>query len=342
MNFRQYDLHSFNLFVDCENVSDAENIISFDRLLLPKAIDVIKTDKPSATISVELKDMFFNETHVSSVSQIVIADNFTIISDTKNRIPSIGYENSLYLEFLDDGNSKLSISNISGDIDRKIIDLFLVIALDYAVANNGQSLCHAACILLPDKKSVVLIHAPSGTGKTTTSMALTSLGYFIVSDDASGLFCSPENSSAEAWGIPRAAKVHKKTIELVSELKPFVHEGSWDEAGEQFIERDVLIDAGYMADAGLMPIKAIIELQRDPLKPAGIEKLDKFDTIKALLEDNFFCVKGQVFPSHNNRMNVFGELVKRVDSYRLNASASPLEVAQIIDKEIRKNTKSIV
>lgn len=340
MVFRQYDLHSFNLLVDCENVSDAENIIRFDRLLLPKAIDEIKIEKPSATIAIELRDPLFNEIDDPFATQVMIADNFTIKSYAKNPIPSIQYENSLFLEFLDGGNSKLSISNISADIDQKIIDQFLIIALDYAVANNKQSLCHAACILLPDKKSVVLIHAPSGTGKTTTSMALTSLGYLIISDDASGISCSTEHSNAEAWGIPRAAKVHKKTIEFVSELKSIVHEGSWDEAGEQFIERAVLIDAGYMADAGLIPIKAVIKLQRDPLKPAGIEKLDKFNTIKALLEDNFVCVKGQIFPSHNNRMNVFGELVKRVDSYRLNANASPLEVAQIIDKEFRNHKKS--
>ena len=335
MIFRQYDLHSFNLLIDCENTSDAKNIIRFDRLLLSKSIDVIKTDKPFVTISIRFEDKLLNKESGPNAAKVMITDDFFIEADFNNKTPSIAYEKSLYLEFLEDGNSTISISKVPDKIDQQIIDQFLVIALDYAAANHSQSLFHAACILLPNKKSVVLIHAPSGTGKTTTSLALTSLGYCIISDDACGIFCSADMTMPEAWGIPRATKVHKKTIEFMKELIGFVHSNAWDNADEQFIERDALISAGYMADAGLLPVKAIIELQRDMSKPASIEKIDKFDTLKGLLEDNFCCVNGQIFPSHNSRMNIFGELAKKVDSYRLNVNASPIEIAQIIDKELR-------
>ena len=76
---------------------------------------------------------------------------------------------------------------------------------------------HAACLDPPDGNGRIIIHAPSGTGKTTTAMALSDLGYRLCSDDMTVL-APRSGNTVLASGIPRAFKVHQKTVEAIGWL----------------------------------------------------------------------------------------------------------------------------
>ncbi|TIT54542.1 MAG: serine kinase, partial [Mesorhizobium sp.] len=86
---------------------------------------------------------------------------------------------------------------------------------------------HTAGLTLPGRDAVVLIHAPSGTGKTTTSLALATHGFGLCSDDAMILNVG---ATPVAWGLPRHVKIHEKTARMIPQVAPCLGP-SWDRNG---------------------------------------------------------------------------------------------------------------
>ena len=59
-----------------------------------------------------------------------------------------------------------------------------MLAIDAAIDASGQFLLHSAGLTLPGSDRQVLVFAKSGTGKTTTSLALAEEGFGLCSDDS--------------------------------------------------------------------------------------------------------------------------------------------------------------
>ncbi|TGT17875.1 serine kinase, partial [Mesorhizobium sp. M3A.F.Ca.ET.174.01.1.1] len=76
-----------------------------------------------------------------------------------------------------------------------------MLVLDAALDAGGQHMLHTAGLTLPGRDALVLIHAPSGTGKSTTSLALASQGFGLCSDDV--MILSAKAGEVTAWGMPR-------------------------------------------------------------------------------------------------------------------------------------------
>ena len=80
-------------------------------------------------------------------------------------------------------------------------------AMDAAIAATGQTLVHAACLADRDGRSFGLVFAPSGTGKTTTTLALAHAGYAMANDDAAVLSANPDENGFLVWGLARDPNV---------------------------------------------------------------------------------------------------------------------------------------
>lgn len=94
----------------------------------------------------------------------------------------------------------------------------MIPALCECLSTMNQHACHAACIRLPGPPArCAVLFGGSGTGKTTTALALHRSGLSLMTDDCAFLLIDPQDplSAPQAWGFPRPCKVHRRTFELL-------------------------------------------------------------------------------------------------------------------------------
>ena len=104
----------------------------------------------------------------------------------------------------------------NGSQTRSIIPSVLVPLLREALLKRGRLLLHAAAVRYPDGLGALLI-APSGGGKTTTTLSLVRLGAKLVADDL--VVIDVSGGSAAAYGIPKPLNVREGTIAFFDELR---------------------------------------------------------------------------------------------------------------------------
>jgi len=92
--------------------------------------------------------------------------------------------------------------------------------LDDLLAANGRHLLHGALLVDPTTERSIALFAPSGTGKTTTALALARSGLGLAGDDALVLHVGDDGYGL--WAIPRKIKVHRKTASLLPWLDPIL------------------------------------------------------------------------------------------------------------------------
>lgn len=160
-------------------------------------------------------------------------------------------------------------------------------AIDAAVEATGQILLHGAALTLPDRSAGVVLHAASGTGKTTTTLRLAFDGMGVFTDDAAVIRSAA--AGHEVWGLPRDLKIHKTT----AALDPRFHglaSGSWDCNGEQPVRRDTLITSGVRVEpAHPVPLRAFVHLLRNAETMSGpttVRPISKTEALYALVQDN--------------------------------------------------------
>ncbi len=103
-----------------------------------------------------------------------------------------------------------------GNRTRSIIPSLLVPLLREVLAARGRFLLHAAAVEIEPGAGILLI-APSGGGKTTTTLALVRQGARLVSDDLVVL----DVATGQPWahGIPKLLNVREPTLGFFDELR---------------------------------------------------------------------------------------------------------------------------
>ncbi|QFR34435.1 serine kinase [Ancylobacter sp. TS-1] len=155
-----------------------------------------------------------------------------------------------------------------------------LLTLEMVIDAFGQALIHAAGLTLPDRDALVLLHAPSGTGKTTTALALAGAGFGLCADDAivigAGGIC--------AWGLPRFVKIHHRTAELLPWLAPALTD-TWDAAGEQAVPLERLGPPARIEDRRPRPVAGLFMVTRGE-GPTQVLPQARVDALAALAADN--------------------------------------------------------
>ena len=130
----------------------------------------------------------------------------------------------------------------------------------------------------------MLISGRSGTGKTTTALALAGSGMDLITDDASFLAMPDAGRTPAAprvWGLPRPAKVHRRTLALLPWLGDFRR---YDAQGDEFV---VVCDSLKPADPLEVVAPALVLL----LEPRNLERhqvreLDAVEALARLVSEN--------------------------------------------------------
>jgi hypothetical protein len=153
--------------------------------------------------------------------------------------------------------------------------------IDEILAERSQFLLHGACLVRPGTEEAIAIFAPSGTGKTTTALALARNGLALATDDALVL----ENTKAGSliWGIPRPIKVHQRTAGFLPWLQPVLK--AW-QAEEQVLTLEEIEPVIQRASATQRRCAAVVVLARPNAVDHRVESIAKADALTLILSDN--------------------------------------------------------
>ncbi len=211
--------------------------------------------------------------------------------------------------------------------DSKIKWTLLMMVLDAALDAGAQHMLHTAGLTLPGSEALVLIHAPSGTGKSTTSLALASQGFGLCSDDV--MILRATQDGVTAWGLPRKVKIHRHTATMLPFVSPCLGE-TWDNEGEQAVALDRLGEIIRIEDVRTRPIAALLHLARSADGQTRLVPMARTDAMVALATDNVRTGMTGLSPLQKRRMTTIAALVKTVPTFTLEVGARPVEAAALI------------
>lgn len=202
-----------------------------------------------------------------------------------------------------------------------------MLVLDAALDAGGQHMLHTAGLTLPGHDALVLIHAPSGTGKTTTSLALATQGFGLCSDDAMILDLAADKPLA--WGLPRHVKIHQKTAQMIPQVSPCLGP-SWDRNGEQAVSLERLSEIVRIESPTARPVAALLHLARSADSETRLVPMARTDAMVALAIDNVRTGLTGLLPSQKRRLATIGRLVSSVPTFTLEVGARPADAAPLI------------
>lgn len=207
----------------------------------------------------------------------------------------------------------------------------IALALEFALDMDGQQIVHCAGLSFPDSDRTFLICAPSGTGKTTTALALARSGFALAGDDA--MVLSRQGDDIYAWGLPRAAKIHKKSIELLPWLANVVGE-HWDDADEQAVTREKLGKA-IPTDNRRLRVTDLLLLKRGGAETT-LQPLQKAEMLAALAADNVRRAATGITPLQSRRYSMLARAVSKASTFELTATRDLDTLARAIQAMRRR------
>lgn len=196
-------------------------------------------------------------------------------------------------------------------------------AIHAALLATGQTLVHAAALRLPRQDKAILIFAPSGAGKTTTSLALALQGFGLMSDDASVLAdCSRASANSTfVWGLPRPPKLHKRTAEMLPEIGRLAGP-NWNGDGEQGLVNSALRSVVELIPGEAFPLAALVLLGRRATGPHLLRPVPKADILVHFAADNVSRLPEGVVSEDLARYHRFVSLAKATPAYELNVGSN--------------------
>lgn len=207
------------------------------------------------------------------------------------------------------------------------VSAFMLI-LEAALASQRQFLIHGACLVENASGLAVIVCAPSGAGKTTSSMALARDGFSLITDDASVL--APTNEAPRAWGLPRALKVHRKTADLLPWVGPLPDR--WDKNGEQPVTTAQLRAQISISPPRPQTLGAIVLIGPRSDADHSIRRLSKAELLIELAGDNVAWRPLGMTQRAQERFDVLAEIVAQVPAFLLSAGTDLETLPAVVSK----------
>ena len=195
-----------------------------------------------------------------------------------------------------------------------------VLVLEAALRLVDQHLVHAACLELPDRSGVVVLFAPSGFGKTTTSLILSRNGFRLAGDDCTIIAVRPDGFGA--WALPRAFRVHRNTVALLPWLSDAI--GPWPaNDDEQAVAKQAVRDQVALTESGPGPVRAVLVLGERTGGDHAIAPVEKVNALIALAHDNVPAGPLGVARRDAVMFQVLGNMLGRTPAYSLRVGRDP-------------------
>ena len=308
---RCYDLHGFNLSV----VGDSQQIDFLDPILgnlaapdrtkcnwtvtLVQACEVVASQARSRKLweSALPEGPEATVFEVDRIRTLFVADHFEMSVDLKSRSSTVRFtsQGATYIR----GTGAFWL-------------------LGEIMAATGRFLLHGACLIEIRSNQAIALFAPSGTGKTTTALALARRGMALAGDDA--LVLETSDDTTYLWGIPRGLKIHQQTAALMPWLSPVL--GAW-ETDEQLVRLDALRDLVTIASTSRRRCGAVIILMAPNLTRHEIKPMSKTEAITHILSDNLRRAAGGVDANGQAAFAAIARLLAATQTISLSLGPDP-------------------
>lgn len=187
------------------------------------------------------------------------------------------------------------------------------------ITASGLHLIHAACLLFPTHDEALVIFAPSGTGKTTTSLALARSGWRLFGDDATLLELN--GGKPLVWALPRALNVHQLTAQMLpwlgSAMKP------WRDREEQGVALATIEPLVAVARGAGRPCHSIVVLDRPNGSGHVITPIDRTDALLRIMSDNMRVAPSGLGDQDVSMFSTLTDLVKDANILRVSVGPDP-------------------
>jgi len=198
------------------------------------------------------------------------------------------------------------------------VHYFLTTILCDGLTDAGHCVVHAACLekTIRGGTGVLLVVAPSGTGKSTTALALTGAGWRLMGDDITVLTRTP--AGVRAWGFPRFCNVRRPTLGLLPwlaelPLVPTSVAGTFALPLEHLGDR---VSTGVPAPA---EPAAIVCLERPNGEGHRLLPLDRAAALMHVAEENVQPIEGAGDDVARRSFGMLAELVRTTPAFSLSA-----------------------
>lgn len=211
-------------------------------------------------------------------------------------------------------------------------------AIYAALLATGQTLVHAAALRLPRRDNAIVIFAPSGAGKTTTSLALALQGFGLMADDATVLAGHGVRGAEKTfvWGLPRPPKVHRRTAEMLPEIGRLVGD-KWNKDGEQGLAHSALRSVVEFMPGRVFPLAALVLLGSRVTGAHLLRPIPKADVLVHFASDNVSRLPDGVGTEDLARYHTFVSLVQATPAYELNVGSDLSTLGETIAATLGAN-----
>lgn len=204
--------------------------------------------------------------------------------------------------------------------------------LDASLKAGGMNMLHAACLVVPDGSGAIAICAPSGFGKTTTSLALAHGGFGLVTDDAS--IIELHASGLAIWGLPRKLKVHRRTAAMMPWIGTLPD--TWNGEDEQAVAVESLADQITTAEPVPVPLKAVVLLGPRSNGDHKVTHLSKAEALVRIAQDNVSNSVTGVKVWNRRHFEAFAVMLRSAPVLQLNAGTAVETLPTTLDAALQR------
>lgn len=214
---------------------------------------------------------------------------------------------------------------------------FLMASLCTGLSRTAHVPLHASCLAArrDGEPCSVLIVAPSGRGKSTTSYGLTSGGWKLMGDDLSLLHVTSEPGAGQqilAWGYPRHCHVRRPTFGLLPWLKELPLTRIAAEETWQF-PLSALRSRAIGPKPQLLPAGLILLLEKPNRTGHRCERADPATALAWICQENVQPIEGYTDPDAHVAFSTLGQLVRQTPAVRVSAGPDVERLAEFLASE---------
>jgi hypothetical protein len=191
--------------------------------------------------------------------------------------------------------------------------------LDDLLVALGRHLLHGATLVNPATDRSIVLFAPSGTGKTTTALALARSGLSLGGDDA--LVLDVGEDRASVWAIPRQIKVHRQTAALLPWLDSILSDAWTDD--EQAFERGALSEVVALAPPTRRQTELVVALMPPNGNGHTVTRITKPEALAVIACDNLRIAPNGVDTDDTASLSALARLIATTPVIALSVGPEP-------------------